>query len=128
MGNTLNFRRDNAIDRQIGQNIRCARRTKKLTQELLGNQLDLSVEQVEEFEQGRSRVSSGDLVLIARYLGVPVHSLYPVPLNAHEASELSAIRHACMEQLLLCEQENVLVSILSILRSVNDIISSGKSA
>ena len=60
------------IDRVVGQRIRWRRRDLKLTQERLGELLDLTFQQVQKYEKGVNRVSAGRLYEIAGVLGVPV--------------------------------------------------------
>lgn len=60
------------IDRAVGQRIRWRRREKKLTQEQLGELLELTFQQVQKYEKGVNRVSAGRLYEIAGVLDVPV--------------------------------------------------------
>ena len=61
-----------AIDRVVGQRIRWRRRELKLTQECLGELLELTFQQVQKYEKGVNRVSAGRLYEIAGVLGVPI--------------------------------------------------------
>jgi transcriptional regulator with XRE-family HTH domain len=60
------------IDRAVGQRIRLRRRERKLTQEQLGELLELTFQQVQKYEKGVNRVSAGRLYEIAGVLDVPV--------------------------------------------------------
>lgn len=60
------------IDRVVGQRIRWRRRELKLTQERLGELLELTFQQVQKYEKGVNRVSAGRLYEIAGVLGVPI--------------------------------------------------------
>ncbi|MFN7055123.1 helix-turn-helix domain-containing protein [Hyphomonas sp.] len=60
------------VDRAVGQRIRWRRREMKLTQEKLGEILDLTFQQVQKYEKGVNRVSAGRLYEIASVLDVPV--------------------------------------------------------
>ncbi|MFN7164117.1 MAG: helix-turn-helix domain-containing protein [Hyphomonas sp.] len=60
------------IDRVVGQRIRWRRRELKLTQEHLGELLDLTFQQVQKYEKGVNRVSAGRLYEIAGVLGVQI--------------------------------------------------------
>ncbi|MFN3312829.1 MAG: helix-turn-helix domain-containing protein [Hyphomonas sp.] len=60
------------IDRAVGQRIRLRRRERKLTQEQLGEILELTFQQVQKYEKGVNRVSAGRLYEIAGVLDVPV--------------------------------------------------------
>jgi transcriptional regulator with XRE-family HTH domain len=60
------------IDRVVGQRIRWRRRELRLTQEKLGELLNLTFQQVQKYEKGVNRVSAGRLYEISGVLGVPV--------------------------------------------------------
>jgi len=64
------------IDRLVGQRLRWRRRELRLTQEKLGELLDLTFQQVQKYEKGVNRVSAGRLFEIAAVLGVPVGYFY----------------------------------------------------
>lgn len=64
------------IDRIVGQRVRWRRRELKLTQEKLGELLDLTFQQVQKYEKGVNRISAGRLYEMAGVLGVPVAYFY----------------------------------------------------
>lgn len=64
------------IDRIVGQRVRWRRRELKLTQEKLGELLDLTFQQVQKYEKGVNRISAGRLYEVASVLGVPVTYFY----------------------------------------------------
>ncbi len=64
------------IDRVVGQRVRWRRRELKLTQEKLGDMLDLTFQQVQKYEKGVNRISAGRLYEVASVLGVPVTYFY----------------------------------------------------
>lgn len=64
------------IDRNVGQRVRWRRRELKLTQEKLGDMLDLTFQQVQKYEKGVNRISAGRLYEMASVLGVPVTYFY----------------------------------------------------
>ncbi|NBC19740.1 MAG: helix-turn-helix domain-containing protein [Alphaproteobacteria bacterium] len=64
------------IDRIVGQRVRWRRRELKLTQEKLGDLLDLTFQQVQKYEKGVNRISAGRLYEVASVLGVPVTYFY----------------------------------------------------
>jgi transcriptional regulator with XRE-family HTH domain len=64
------------IDRVVGQRIRWRRRELKLTQERLGEILELTFQQVQKYEKGVNRVSAGRLYEIAGVLGVPINYFF----------------------------------------------------
>ncbi len=64
------------IDRNVGQRVRWRRRELKLTQEKLGDMLELTFQQVQKYEKGVNRISAGRLFEMAKVLGVPVTYFY----------------------------------------------------
>ncbi len=64
------------IDRVVGQRIRWRRRELKLTQEKLGDLLNLTFQQVQKYEKGVNRVSAGRLYEMAQVLSVPITYFY----------------------------------------------------
>lgn len=64
------------IDRIVGQRVRWRRRELKLTQEKLGDLLDLTFQQVQKYEKGVNRISAGRLYEMANVLEVPVTYFY----------------------------------------------------
>jgi len=64
------------IDRHVGQRVRWRRRELHLTQEKLGELLNLTFQQVQKYEKGVNRVSAGRLFELAAVLGVPVNYFY----------------------------------------------------
>ncbi len=62
-------KRAQKIDKIIGRNIRLHRLARKMSQTELGNQLGVSFQQVQKYENGINRVGSGRLYQIAGILG-----------------------------------------------------------
>ena len=64
------------IDVFVGHNIRDQRSLQNYTQEWLANKLGISYQQVQKYETGMNRVSSGRLYEIAKILSVSIDALY----------------------------------------------------
>ena len=64
------------IDRLVGQRLRWRRRELRLTQEKLGELLNLTFQQVQKYEKGVNRISAGRLYEIAAALGVQIAYFY----------------------------------------------------
>ncbi|MEO0466012.1 MAG: helix-turn-helix transcriptional regulator [Pseudomonadota bacterium] len=64
------------IDRIVGQRVRWRRRELKLTQEKLGELLELTFQQVQKYEKGVNRISAGRLYEMASVLSVPISYFY----------------------------------------------------
>lgn len=65
------------VDIEIGARIRMARVAAGMSQEALGDKVNLTFQQIQKYEKGVNRVSVGRLVLIARALGVSRATLFP---------------------------------------------------
>ena len=59
------------IDVHVGLRIRRRRETLGISQGRLGRHLGLTFSQIQKYEKGSNRISSGRLYQIATYLGVP---------------------------------------------------------
>jgi transcriptional regulator with XRE-family HTH domain len=70
------------IDRLVGQNIRVFRTARGLSQTELGDAVGVSLQQVQEFEDGRNRVGSRRLFEIAEVLGVPIGRFFDIQAPA----------------------------------------------
>jgi transcriptional regulator with XRE-family HTH domain len=73
------------LDIEVGRRVRALRREKGLSQEKLGNQLALTFQQIQKYENGSNRIAAGRLQRIARILGVSVAAFYPDQAPAGEA-------------------------------------------
>ena len=65
------------VDRFVGMQVRAARRELKLTQDELGQMLQITFQQVQKYERGVNRISSGKLYEIAHVLKRPLEYFYP---------------------------------------------------
>ena len=62
----------NPIDCHVGRQIRLRRLVAGVTQEKLGNAIQVTFQQVQKYEKGSNRVSASRLQQIAKILDVPV--------------------------------------------------------
>jgi transcriptional regulator with XRE-family HTH domain len=62
----------NSVDVHVGSQIRFRRRSLKITQTTLANQLGITFQQVQKYEKGANRVGASRLQAIADILGVEV--------------------------------------------------------
>ncbi|MCR4523544.1 MULTISPECIES: helix-turn-helix domain-containing protein [Bosea] len=58
-----------AINRHIGDRLRILRKKRGLSQADLGAVLDVSFQQMGNYEKGKDRISAGALFMLARFLG-----------------------------------------------------------
>lgn len=66
----------NTIDLHVGARVRMRRMMMSMSQEKLGEALDLTFQQVQKYEKGLNRIGASRLYQIARVLGVPVSYFY----------------------------------------------------
>lgn len=65
-----------AINRHIGDRLRILREKRGLSQADLGAVLDVSFQQMGNYEKGKHRLSAGALFLLARFLGTSPDSFF----------------------------------------------------
>ena len=71
----MGTKRAGPIDAIVGRRIRTRRLLLGFTQTQLAQQLGVSFQQVQKYENGANRVGAGRLVQIAQILGVPIEAL-----------------------------------------------------
>jgi transcriptional regulator with XRE-family HTH domain len=62
----------NPIDKHVGSRVRMRRMMLKMSQEKLGDALDITFQQVQKYEKGTNRISASRLQQISNILQVPV--------------------------------------------------------
>ena len=78
----MKTKRSNAVDAAVGARIRNLRLRNKLSQTDLGNQVGVTFQQIQKYENGTNRVSAGRLAQLANFFVVPVVAFYSeVPAN-----------------------------------------------
>ena len=60
------------IDKYVGQKLKECRITQGLSQQTLGKIANVSIQQIQKYEKGTNRISSGKLFLFAQFLQVPL--------------------------------------------------------
>ncbi len=66
----------NAIDVQVGANLRFLRHRSGMSQEVLAAHLGIAFQQVQKYEKGSNRISASKVVIAARVLGCPITDLF----------------------------------------------------
>ncbi len=69
---TVSARSPHAIDAHVGERVRLRRTLMGLSQEALGDELNLSFQQVQKYERGTNRISASRLYEISRILDVQI--------------------------------------------------------
>lgn len=82
-----NVKQPTDIDRYVGMQVRAARRELKLTQDALGKLLNITFQQVQKYERGVNRISSGKLFEIAGVLKRPLEYFYPDQDSEHDVDD-----------------------------------------
>lgn len=65
-----------AIDEAVGARLRNLRLRNKFSQTRLGEEVNVTFQQIQKYEKGTNRVSAGHLARFAKLFGVPVAALY----------------------------------------------------
>ncbi len=66
----------NPIDKHVGARVRMRRMLMGMSQERLGDALELTFQQVQKYEKGTNRISASRLQQIAKILAVPVEFFF----------------------------------------------------
>lgn len=69
-------RKFSKIDCIIGANLKHEREIRGLTQTDLGRALGVSYQQIQKYENGKSRLSTASLYLISNFLGAPITAFF----------------------------------------------------
>lgn len=64
-------RADN-IDKLVSHKLKMRRMMLGLTQEEVGQAIDVSIQQIQKYEKARNRIASGKLFTLAKFLKVPI--------------------------------------------------------
>ena len=72
----MNGRDPNPIDVHVGARLRLRRMLVGMSQEKLGEQLQLTFQQIQKYEKGSNRISASRLFEAARILAVPVQYFF----------------------------------------------------
>jgi transcriptional regulator with XRE-family HTH domain len=79
------MKRTDPLDQLIGRNIRLYRLRRGLSQTALGDQIGVSFQQVQKYENAANRVPASRLVHIARLLDMPMDAFF-----GHEAEAVGS--------------------------------------
>lgn len=82
----------NPIDKHVGSRVRMRRMMLSMSQEKLGDALDLTFQQVQKYEKGTNRIGASRLQQIAQILQVPVSFFFEGA--PHEAGAANGMAEA----------------------------------
>ena len=83
----------NPTDKHVGARVRMRRMMLGMSQEKLGDALDLTFQQVQKYEKGANRVGASRLTLIADVLAVPLPTLFDGASTAGQVAPDASPRH-----------------------------------
>jgi transcriptional regulator with XRE-family HTH domain len=64
------------LDIEVGRRVRELRLQRRMSQSKLGEELDVTFQQVQKYEKGANRIGAGRLMRIAQIFGVPLSDFY----------------------------------------------------
>lgn len=79
-------------NKDLGARLRIFRKSKKITQEQLAEALDVSSQLIQQYEAGRSQMTSLRLQAIAQVLGISVGELFDEPPSTLSRDEQKLIQ------------------------------------
>jgi transcriptional regulator with XRE-family HTH domain len=79
------------VDAHVGERLRALREQHGLSQEALGQRVDVSFQQIQKYERGTNRVGASRLYEFAKVLSVPVETFFDgLPSDARDDDEARA--------------------------------------
>lgn len=112
------------IDKHVGEKLRHLRLIKGLSQEKLAETVDVSIQQIQKYEKGTNRVSSGKLFLFAQLLKVQVTYFFEeLPLEIQELDySTTSEREACIffKAFTLIKDAQSKATLLHIIKAMSD--------
>jgi transcriptional regulator with XRE-family HTH domain len=83
-------RKPNPVDIHVGSRVRLRRMVLGISQEKLGERMNLTFQQIQKYEKGTNRIGASRLYQLSRILDVPVNfffedAAFPTPAPAHAA-------------------------------------------
>jgi transcriptional regulator with XRE-family HTH domain len=85
-------KRPNPIDVHVGSRVRLRRMMLGMSQEKLGERMNLTFQQIQKYERGINRIGASRLFELARILQVPVQFYYDgLPINSQSETHAVAV-------------------------------------
>jgi transcriptional regulator with XRE-family HTH domain len=75
------------LDIEVGRRLRELRLQRRMSQGKLGQELDVTFQQIQKYEKGTNRIGAGRLMRIAQIFGVPLSDFYSDGMPAGSESE-----------------------------------------
>ena len=88
----------NPVDVHVGGRVRLRRTLLGMSQEMLGEAIGITFQQVQKYERGANRIGSSRLYDLARVLDVPITYFFDsIPISASAQSPLNVIKGTVIE-------------------------------
>jgi transcriptional regulator with XRE-family HTH domain len=68
--------RADSIDKLVSRKLKMRRMMLGLSQEEIGQAVDVSIQQIQKYEKARNRIASGKLFTLAKFLKVPINYFF----------------------------------------------------
>lgn len=92
--------------KEIGKLVQLHRKEKKMTQEILAEHVNISVDSLKRYESGKTPVRSDVLYQIAHVLDVPIQDLFPAePEKAQKKEQDNIARENVIKSAQLIQNE-----------------------
>lgn len=112
------------IDKHVGEKLKYLRLIRGLSQEKLAEIVEVSIQQIQKYEKGTNRISSGKLYLFAQFLKVPITCFFEKIHLETQEFDYSAIseREAChfFKAFSTVTDPKAKATILNIIKAVSD--------
>jgi transcriptional regulator with XRE-family HTH domain len=86
-------RQIDTTDKLVGQRVRLRRMHQGVSQKALAQQLGVTFQQVQKYENGQNRISASKLKLIATSLGIPVQFFLPTDEDHQSPDDEDSLTH-----------------------------------
>lgn len=106
----------NAIDHEIGRRIKARRQHLGHNQQFLADEIGVSYQQVQKYENGADRVGASRLFAIARALGVPISYFFEDQRDEDADGEAGDVERHIIERTLAEEEGRSLILSFSRIR------------
>ena len=70
------MQRPNPIDKMVGENLRAMRTMRGLSQQDLGDRIDLTFQQIQKYEKGSNRIAASRLWAFCEILDAPIEAFF----------------------------------------------------
>ena len=112
------------IDKNIGLQLKKCRIMQGLSQKALAHVVGVSIQQIQKYEQGINRTSSGTLYILAQFLNVPLTYFFTdnnAAIDCKAPLERERETLDVVKAYMKIKDPNVKARILSLIKSIADI-------